>query len=92
MKSKGPSCIRANALAVRGSELFTTRTSYRPTPFKTFALDVLSKPQFKKGLDGLRNEFELMPKMSYGRNMTLEEKAERRAQIARFFKHIGLPL
>ncbi len=46
----------------------------------------------QKGLDGLRNEFALLPKMSYGRNMTLEEKAERRAQIARFFKHIGLPL
>lgn len=46
----------------------------------------------QKGIDGLRNEFELLPKMSYGRNMTLAEKDERRAQIARFFKHIELPL
>lgn len=42
----------------------------------------------QKGLDRLRREYKLLPKMSYGRNMTPEEKTERRAQIERFFAHI----
>lgn len=50
------------------------------------------QPLGQKGLDALRQEYELLPKLSYGRNMTLAQKDERRAQIVRFFEHIDQPL
>lgn len=46
----------------------------------------------QKGLDGLRREYGLLLKMSYERNMSPEEKTERRAQIERFFVHIDQAL
>lgn len=46
----------------------------------------------QKGLDGLRNEYALLPKMSYERQLSSEERSERMAQLERFFEHIEAPL
>lgn len=46
----------------------------------------------QKGLDGLRREYELLPKLTYHEELTREQKAERRALLERFFKHIEQPL
>lgn len=46
----------------------------------------------QKGLDGLREEYQLLPKMSYARHLSNEERSERMRQIERFFEHIETSL
>lgn len=46
----------------------------------------------QKGLDGLRQEYGLLTKISYARNLTQQEKMERREKIERFFAHIHQPI
>lgn len=46
----------------------------------------------QKGLDGLREEYRLLPKMSYAKHLSNEERSERMVQLERFFEHIDAPL
>lgn len=46
----------------------------------------------QKGLDALREEHRLLPKMSYAKHLSAQERQERMAQLERFFEHIGASL
>lgn len=45
-----------------------------------------------KGLDRLRQEYRLLPKISYAQTWTKEQREERMVQIDGLFKHIGQSL
>lgn len=45
----------------------------------------------QKGLCRLRQEHSLLPKGSYAKTLTKEQREERMAQIKDFFEHIGQP-
>lgn len=56
------------------------------------AIETVVQKLGQKGLDGLRDEYRLLPKMSYAKHLSSEERSERMAQLERFFEHIEEPL